>query len=186
MKKAFFAASILFASFLSQAQETTFKPFKFDIALGYARPSGSGTKGGVILAMEPKYALNDNFTLGLRWEMAAMANVSSDSNGEIVKGDAKASVSYLLTGDYYFTTNSFRPFVGVGAGLFRNGAVSLESENVEGDMQIASKFGFAPRVGFEYGHFRTAIEYNAAGKVGNYNNNYLGIKMGFFIGGGRY
>ncbi len=45
-------------------------------------------------------------------------------------------------------------------------------------------FAFAPRVGFEYGHFRTAIEYNAVGKTGAINNNYLGIKLGFFIGGG--
>ena len=186
MKKILFCASFLAATFLTKAQETTFKPFKFDIALGYAVPSGSGTKAGVIFALEPKYALNDNITLGLRWETAAMANVSVDNNGENLKGDAKASSSYLLTGDYYFTTNSFRPFAGLGAGLFRNAAVDLESENMEGDMNVASKFGFAPRVGFEYGHFRTAIEYNIAGKAGDYNNNYLGIKMGFFIGGGRY
>jgi len=30
-----------------------------------------------------------------------------------------------------------------------------------------------------------AIEYNMAGKTGSLNNNYLGIKLGAFIGGGR-
>jgi len=52
-------------------------------------------------------------------------------------------------------------------------------------LQAASKFGFAPRAGFELGHFRTALEYNIAGKTGSINNNYLSIKLGFFIGGGR-
>lgn len=185
MKKMFICALVLQFSLLSQAQETTFKPFKFDIALGYAIPGGSGTKGGVIFAFEPKYALNDAITLGLRWEGAAMVRATVDETGEDVKGDAKASASYLLTGDYYFNTNRFRPFAGIGAGLYRNAAVRIESEDIETDMKTSSKFGFAPRVGFEFGHFRTAIEYNVAGKVGNYNNNYLGIKMGFFIGGGR-
>ena len=115
-----------------------------------------------------------------------MVRATVNSNGEAMKGDAKASASYLLTSDYYFNTNSFRPFAGIGAGLYRNAAVSLDSDDMEGDMQTGSKFGFAPRVGFEYGHFRTAIEYNVAGKAGNINNNYLGIKLGFFIGGGRY
>ena len=186
MKKVLFGLSILATSILANAQETTFKPFKFDIATGYAVPGGSGTKGGLIFAFEPKYALNDNITLGLRWEGAVMVRATVNSNGEAMKGDAKASASYLLTSDYYFNTNSFRPFAGIGAGLYRNAAVRLESDDMEGDMQTSAKFGFAPRAGFEYGHFRTAIEYNVAGKAGNINNNYLGIKLGFFIGGGRY
>jgi outer membrane protein W len=185
MKKILICALVLQLSFLAHAQETTFKPFKFDIALGYAIPSGSGTKGGVIFALEPKYALNDAITLGLRLESALTVQGELDMDNEEMKGDVKASGSYLLTGDYYFNTNKFRPFIGIGAGLYRNAAVDLETDDVEADMKTSSKFGFAPRAGFEFGHFRTAIEYNAAGKAGAYNNNYLGIKMGFFIGGGR-
>jgi len=30
-----------------------------------------------------------------------------------------------------------------------------------------------------------AVEYNVVGKTGSINNNYLGIKIGAFIGGGR-
>jgi outer membrane protein X len=186
MKKLLFCLSFLIVTFFANAQETTFKPFKFDIALGYGVPGGSGSKAGLIFALEPKYALNHNLTFGLRWEGAVMVRATMYANGEAVKGDAKASGSYLLTGDYYFNTNSFRPFAGIGAGLYRNAAVNLESDNMEADMQTSSNFGFAPRVGFEYGHFRTAIEYNVAGKSGTINNNYLGIKLGFFIGGGRY
>jgi hypothetical protein len=91
MKKVLFGLSILATSILANAQETTFKPFKFDIATGYAVPGGSGTKGGLIFAFEPKYALNDNITVGLRWEGAVMVRATVDANGETMKGDAKAS-----------------------------------------------------------------------------------------------
>ena len=185
MKKLLICALVLQLSFLSRAQEAAFKPFKFDIALGYAVPAGSGTKGGIVFALEPKYALNDALSLGLRLESALTLQGEISSDGEMAKGDVKASGSYLLTGDYYFTTSRFRPFAGLGAGFYRNAAVDIETEDVEADMKTSSKFGFAPRAGFELGHFRTAIEYNVAGKTGIYNNNYLGIKMGFFIGGGR-
>ena len=71
MKKFLFTAFAVTVTLMSEAQtELTFKPFKFDIALGYAIPRGSGSKGGVLLAFEPKYALNDNITLGLRAETA--------------------------------------------------------------------------------------------------------------------
>lgn len=171
--------------FANAQTELTFKPFKVDIALGYALPSGSGSKAGLLVAVEPKYALNDNLTLGLRMETAVTAQ-GSVVNDELKEGEVKASGSYLATADYYFNTNRFRPFVGGGAGLYTNASADLDEDVTAEDVQKTRKFGFAPRAGFEYGHFRTAIEYNIAGKSGSLNHNYLGIKLGFFLGGGRY
>jgi len=185
MRKLTFVLAFFASCFFANAQETSFKPFKVDLASGYAIPSGSGSKGGVLFAVEPKYALNDNITLGLRMEAAVTARAAVTEDGEKVEGDVKASGSYLVTGDYYFNTNKFRPFAGLGAGLYRLAAVSFDSDTEEGEIGVDSKFGFAPRAGFEYGHFRTALEYNFAGKTGSINNHYIGIKMGFFIGGGR-
>jgi outer membrane protein X len=184
MKKILFTAFAVIATLMSEAQtELTFKPFKFDIALGYAIPRGSGTKGGVLFAIEPKYALNDNITLGLRAEIAITANVDNINSDEAT-GNVKGSASYLATGDYYFNTNAVRPFVGGGVGVFHNAAANLDA-TTEADVEQKYKFGFMPRIGIETGHFRAAIEYNAAGKSGTMNNNYLGIKIGFFLGGGR-
>lgn len=190
MKKLTFALALCAASFLSNAQEATtvFKPLKVDLATGYAIPSGSGAKGGIVFALEPKYSINDKIALGIRFEAAVTARAAVDKNGESFTGDVKASGSYLATGDYYFNTNKFRPFAGLGAGLYKLAAVEISSEDDEineADLQASSKFGFAPRAGFELGHFRTAVEYNVAGKTGDINNNYLSIKLGFFIGGGR-
>jgi len=184
MKKILFSSLLMGTAFFGNAQEATFKPFKVDVAFGYAAPSGgSGTKGGVIFAIEPKYALNDMITLGLRMEGAVTAHATVDANGQDVTGDAKASGSYLLTSDFYFSTSKFRPFAGIGAGIYTNAAV--DDINASDEVKQGSSFGVAPRVGFELGHFRTAIEYNVAGKTGSFSNNYLGIKLGFFIGGGR-
>jgi len=101
MKKLTFALALCAASFFSNAQEATtvFKPFKVDIATGYAIPSGSGAKGGVVFALEPKYAINDNITLGVRFEAAVTARGAVDKNGDSFTGDVKASGSYLATGD---------------------------------------------------------------------------------------
>ncbi|CAA9500362.1 MAG: hypothetical protein AVDCRST_MAG96-1934 [uncultured Segetibacter sp.] len=188
MKKIYTTAIAIGAVIFANAQsELTFKPFKVDIAIGYALPSGSGSKAGALVAIEPKYALNDNLTLGLRMETAITVQ-GAVVNDEIKEGDVKGSGSYLATADYYFNTNRFRPFVGAGAGLYTNASADLTGEATTEEVEASRtrKFGFAPRVGFEFGHFRTAIEYNVAGKSATLNNNYLGIKLGFFIGGGRY
>lgn len=185
MKKFYMTALAIGVIALANAQtERTFKPFKVDIALGYAIPAGSGSKGGVLFAVEPKYAINDNLTVGLRMEGAATAQ-GTVVNGEMNNGDVKVSSSYLLTADYFFNTNRLRPFVGAGAGIYTNASANLDVQSAD-EVKSGSKFGFAPRAGIEYGHFRAAAEYNVAGKTAMVNHNYLGLKIGFFIGGGRY
>lgn len=185
MKKIVLGALILGSAFISSAQSTVFKPFKVDLALGYAMPGGSGSKAGVLFAVEPKYAINDNIALGLRMEAAVMARANVNSANDQFDADVKASGSYVATGDYYFNTNSFRPFAGVGAGLYTIAAAYGDSNGEVVELAASNKFGAMPRVGFEAGHFRMAVEYNIVGKSGSINNNYLGIKIGAFIGGGR-
>lgn len=182
MKKIIFSVLMMTVAFLANAQTTVYKPFKVDFATGYAIPGGSGSKGGVLFAIEPKYSINDQLTFGLRFEAAVMARATVDQNGELTQGEVKGSASYLATGDYYFNTNKFRPFAGAGLGIYKTAGASVDQTTE--DAQVGSKFGFAPRAGFEFGHFRFALEYNAVGKTGSISNNYLGIKLGFFAGGG--
>lgn len=185
MKKLMFSILSLTIVVFGYSQSTAFKPFKVDFAMGYAVPGGSGAKAGVLFAVEPKYALNDNIAVGLRLEGAIVARATQDASGNYVSGDVKAASSYLATGDYYFNTNHFRPFVGAGLGIFSTAAASVDTNGDVKEGASAAKFGGAPRVGFEFGHFRMAVEYNVVGKTNSINNNYLGIKLGFFAGGGR-
>lgn len=100
-------------AFSANAQSSDeLRPFKVDVSLGYAIPGGSGSKGGVIFAVEPKYAVLSNLALGLRMEAAVVARITGlDANGNAQSADVKASGSYLATGDYYFSDNyALRPF----------------------------------------------------------------------------
>ena len=174
-------------------------PFKADLSIGYAIPGGEGTKGGIVLAVEPKYAVIPNLAVGLRMEGAIIAKFSGyDEEGNAMNTKVKAAGSYLATGDYYFTNNyALRPFAGAGAGIFSLAGIEVNSssENISG----GSKFGGMVRGGIEAGHFRIGVEYNIVPKTtfegydsnGNYvtgltsSNNYIGIKIGACIGGGR-
>lgn len=195
MKKALTMALGLLA-FGAAAQD--FKPVKVNASIGYAKPLGAGAGGGVLVSIEPKYGLNDQIDVGLRIEGALMGRVVEVA-GLATDTEIKFAGSYVLTGTYMLTTTDFRPYVGVGAGLFSTGGLSFSesSSNVGGE--AARKLGAMGRAGFKYGHLNFGVEYNyvpstkytinfvngtaAAAKA---NNSYLGVKLGFDIGGGYY
>ncbi len=192
----FILSSIL--SLSAKSQESDLKPFKVDISLGYAIPGGTGAKGGVLFAVEPKYAILSSLSLGLRMEGAVVARFSGyDQNGDAMDASVKASGSYLVTGDYYFTDNySFRPFAGAGAGIFSLATAEVNSNS--GEVSGGTKFGGMIRGGFELSHFRLGLEYNIIPKTTftgydengeitsglTSKNGYIGIKVGVCIGGG--
>jgi hypothetical protein len=184
-------------SISSIAQENDLKPFKVDVSLGYAIPGGSGAKGGILFAVEPKYAVMSQLSVGLRMEGAIVARFSGyDEDGNPNNASVKAAGSYLATGDYYFTDNySFRPFAGLGAGIFS--LASAEVNSTTGGVSAGSKFGGMIRAGMEMSHFRIGFEYNIVPQTEftgfdsngdpatlKSNNSYIGIKLGFCIGGG--
>jgi hypothetical protein len=185
----------------AQSDDRVFKPFKLDVSLGAAIPQGSGAQGGGLVAVEPKYALADQLWVGLRVEVAVMVRdfTEYDAYGNSSNTKVSASGSYLLTGDFYFTTSDFRPFIGAGAGLFSLASESVD-DNYGTDNTVASayKFGGMVRAGFEAHRFRLGVEYNLVGNTvlqsydynGNpistpFKNSYLGIKAGFVFGGRR-
>lgn len=177
--------------------QTTLKPLKVDLSVGYAIPTGAGAKGGILFAIEPKYAVLPALSLGLRMEGAVIARFSGyDAEGNPNNVDLKGSGSYLATGDYYFMNNySLRPFAGGGIGLYRIAGVEVSS-TTEGT-STASKFGGMIRAGVELSHFRMGVEYNIVPSTtftgydsyGNpatltSKNSYIGLKAGVCFGGG--
>ncbi len=207
MKKHVWVAVLMLCAFSAAAQE--YKPVKVGLGLGYASPAGEGSKGGVLLYLEPAYRINDQIAVGLRLELAAMARVAvvGDASGGSADAEVSANGSYTLNGQYYFLNGTFRPYAGLGVGLFSMASATVSSSTsgsgsasteVSGDQKI----GFYPRLGFDLGHFSMNLEYNIIPKTestvvvvdGNgttstatstVQNSYLGIKLGFFIGGGR-
>lgn len=185
------AGLMLGSAAMAQEEESgrIFKPFKVDVSLGYALPMGSGTgsRGGALFVIEPKYAIVDQFALGLRLEGAAMAR-GVVVNGDQFEGDVQVNGSYLITGDFYLSNRGFRPFIGAGTGLYSvaGAYVSSSTTTTDADVLTDNNFGGMFRAGFEAGHFRLGVEYNLVGKTDfSLDNNYMGFKLGLCIGGGR-
>jgi hypothetical protein len=181
MKKFFLLAVLSFIATLAKSQSSDFHAFKFDIGLGYAEPangSGDGTKAGLTFTLQPHVRLSDNFAIGIRMEAAVIGNYAS-SSGNV---NATAVASGCLSGEYYLSNHGFRPFIGVGAGIFDQESAAGNTNGgtvVQGPRTM--DFGGYPVLGFEAGHFRMSVEYDLAGK----GNDYAAAKIGFFFGGGR-
>jgi outer membrane protein W len=95
----------------------------------------------------------------------------------------------MVTGDYYLNNNNFRPFVGLGLGIMGSAAMTVDTDENQNltDVNIGAKnnFGALVRAGFDYKHFRTTLSYNYGGKVAGYTHHFIGLSVGFYIGGGR-
>ena len=180
MKKILTGMLVLLTVQFANAQSDdgySFKKFKVDVSFGYAVPQGSGTKGGAITVIEPKYAVLPEVSVGLRLEGAALANIDASGNA----GKITVLGSYLATGDYYFTSDRFRPFAGAGAGLYKSASANMSNDYSTVITPTTSQFGFMARAGFEFGHLRLGVEYNFLKQ----SQSYLGVKFGVCIGGGR-
>jgi outer membrane protein X len=195
MKKIVLSILMLATVAIANAQNE-FKPFKVDVSLGYAIPGGEGSKGGVLFVVEPKYAVIPSVSVGLRLETAIMARGRTDASGTNAEVDVKAAGSYLVTGDYYFTSSTVRPFAGLGLGIYSLASASTEDNGAS--VSAGSKFGEMVRAGVELSHFRVGLEYNIVPKTtmeyinsngvkttSSMKNGYIGIKVGFCIGGGK-
>jgi len=77
----------------SSIAQKDLKPFKFDLSLGYAIPGGTGAKGGLIFAAEPKFAVIPQLSVGLRGEVAIMARGVSGVEDGYDEVEVKASAS---------------------------------------------------------------------------------------------
>jgi hypothetical protein len=178
---------ILFVAVAAHAQD--FKKFRVGVGGGYAMPGGEGAKGGVCFYLEPGYRVNDALIVGLRMESAVVVRGFSEDIGS-ADLDIAGIGSYTLNGQYYFSNEGFRPFAGLGFGMYSLAAVKFDDGGAtETAVQSESKFGFYPRVGFDARHFTLQIEYNLIPATeyagGEFKNSYLGIKVGGFFGGGR-
>lgn len=182
----------------SSADDRQFRAFKVGVGLGFAVPGkGEGAGGGLLFFLEPAYRASDRILIGLRLESAIIVRgvEGVNNNNNDVKGKGSANASYTLNGQYYFNDNSVRPFIGAGAGLFSLAAgefnTAANNNNVSTNkLDAKTVFGFYPRIGIDAGHFTLTLDYNILPKSnlsggGEVINNYLGIRAGIAIGGGR-
>ncbi len=102
---------------------------------------GEGWKMGLGGGLDGKYFINPNLALGLNISyLMHTAEASSDFQLNLTP--------VLLTGNYFFAEGGFRPYAGLGLGMYMIKTkisffgISAESSD--------SKIGFAPNAGFQY------------------------------------
>lgn len=188
MKKLMVLIALLGGFSLVNAQEQG--KFRVGLDVGYAFPKGGG---GVSFAIEPKYNIGSNMNVGIRWETALMGRALqiADSGVEI-ESSVSGSTAFYGTFDYYFGgDSSFAPFVGAGIGYSSLAGLEVTVGSVTEESDSEGKFAGLVRAGFEWGKFRLALNYNLIGKTeydnGNsVKNSYLGLNLGFYLGGGKW
>lgn len=158
--------------------------------LGYAIPTGGG---GVATDLQLGYNVRDNLNVGVKWGGAGMARV--DPTGE--NGSVSFNSSYLATSTYFLNSGSskFAPFGGLGLGLYQLTAFGAGNDGIS--VAGGNKLGGLLTAGFELGKLRVGAEYNLiprskvtytaeAPKRTTIPNSYLGVTVGFVIGGGSW
>lgn len=199
MKKIIIALLMVLSVNLAFAQQED--RFRVGMDFGFSVPKAGG--GGGLVYLEPKYNISEKMNIGLRFGGVAMArDVVYNTGNETVKGEFSANGSFALTFDYYFNKegSNFAPFVGAGVGraIFSN--LAIEDPIGDGDEigELSAKsatFGMI-RAGFEANKFRFSLDYNFMpvsdivdlnnNVIGETENSYFGISLGFFVGGGRW
>lgn len=152
-----------------------YRKFKVDVTLGYSQIMEDAVDAsyGFNFSVEPKYNVLDNLAVGLKLEAAGF--ILSDDEDYLTLASLP---SVSLTSEYYFGKKTVRPYIGIAAGAYFPKVYEFDDETItySGD----TKFGFAPRVGVQIGHFRVGAEYNIVE-----DGSFLSIKLGASIGGGK-
>jgi outer membrane protein X len=200
MNKSMIVMAFLIFGILGLANAQEKGKFRVGLDLGYTVPSSGG--GGFLFYLEPKYNIQDNMNIGLRIGGAAMVR-DFVYYSNIDEGSAKVAIngSYVLTYDYYFKTegSNFAPFIGAGLGWMNFASVEFDTTVDPDDYgTLSGNSAFAPvlRAGFEAAKFRLSLDYNFVPKsdlvnlqgnvIGESANAYLGIAIGFYVGGGKW
>lgn len=189
------AALLLGVAYAAQAQDSSsrdlpkqysYNPFRIDVGVGLSFPVT--TFGiGILGSIEPQYSFGP-FAVGARVEYHIEGN-ENEQDGSITKYNN----AMLLTGDYRFSSGTYRPFVGAGLGSYLTAATFLAEDSYSGNNDqyhvFGQKIGGMFRAGFDLPHFRFALQCNITG-----GDTYLGRKVNFSylsfaiavgIGGGR-
>lgn len=204
-------ASLVLAAAAPARAAESYQPVRVDVtAFGAYSSSADIAAWGGGGAVEVKYNALDQLAVGLRFEGAGFVSqsvkVGGDGSSTSVEQGGRGVSAYLAKADWYLTTSSVRPFVGVGAGLYKIGAGSQSVNTGSGSatvVQTASSFegfGIAPQLGVNFGGFRMAVLYHLIGGgdmvtvtqvVGQPEarvtlpKNYVAFELGGTIGGRR-
>jgi outer membrane protein X len=181
MKKiVFILLQAVFISFIINAQDT---PLKIEAGILYSYTRDNPPfKTGFGFYLHPSYLVNENIGLGIKAEVIEAGIENTQGNLTSVS----AMHSYLAIANYYISSNKVRPYIGFGVGVYNLSILdSNEDGNLEEDFKFEFKFGFAPKVGVDIGHFTISVAYNwIYGPIPDIAKiDYFSVSIGSFLGG---
>ncbi|TXN35646.1 hypothetical protein FVB32_13790 [Flagellimonas hymeniacidonis] len=186
---------VLSCFFLSNAQEKN--NVKLNIAPGLLLKTNSENLG-LLLNVEPSIEISTRSVIGLRFGLAVNPQKFENNGNSQFRFDTEKDngiLSFVPTYTYYLNEKYTRPYVGMGLGYYVFSSIDLvnPSENVP-EGSVNNQAGFLIRGGIEWRKTKLGLEYNFVSKadvtipngqtVGTVDNSYLGISIGFTIGGG--
>ena len=198
LKKNLILTTLLFCLFNLNAQEENSLTLR--IEPGFLLYSDSENLG-LLLNIEPKIKSSENTVIGLRFGVALNSqkfkNIDS-SQFFIDDQNDNAVISFVPTFDYYLNENNYCLYIGIGLGYYLWSYIDVSRRNGSVDVlegSVNDQVGFLLRGGFELGNTRLGLEYNFILKadieipngqiIGTVDNSYLGVSIGFTIGGGK-
>ncbi|PHI21805.1 hypothetical protein CEQ90_00525 [Lewinellaceae bacterium SD302] len=160
---------------------------------------------GAFLHLEPRHNLSENTVIGLR--LGITINTHSITNNDaflyaIEEDGDNGVISFVPTFEYRWRNHHLLPHLGIGVGYYLLGDyVDVIRSGVFGNPErkykiiIRDQPGFLIRAGLQPGKLRLGVEYNYVPKadlvvpdsqeeIGTLNRSYVGLSLGFVIGGG--
>lgn len=195
-----FAATTLGFAQAASAQAENYQPIREDTGLAgaYAASMGGGGFGATV---EPKFNLLDKVSLGLRLEGVVTFGGSIGGADQDVSVGMGASAASLAKGEYFFTTGTARPWVGLGLGMYTLVSQSVDTgqDSVAVSQRAGKYFGMAPQLGVDLGRLRLAATYNvilgadvevtqmvgSTEQTSSTSQNYFTFELGIRFGGAR-
>ncbi len=181
------------------AQAKSYQPVRVDVGIAGAYTPSYG-RSGFGAVVEPKLNITDQISVGLRFDGVVTFGGTLGSNGD-TSISVGAAAATLLDGEYFLTTSSVRPFVGLGLGMYAIVSQSVEAGSNTSVSQAAGRyFGIAPSIGIDLGRLRLAATYNLilgadievrqnvgtpSEELTTYGQSYILFELSFRIGGSR-
>jgi outer membrane protein X len=197
------AAVALLAATPALATSESYQPIRVDVSFNLLYGAADVQEYGVGAAIEPKFNLTDQLSIGFRLEGAALIPQSVSVGSQSVSMGARAISAYLAKAEYYLTTSDVRPYVGIAAGLYdiAGAGQTVGSGGVVQQAEAFRGFGIAPQIGVNFGGFRLGATYHiitggdrvvVTQAVGStvperhtMPSNYFALELGGTFGGNR-
>lgn len=162
-----------------------YKPFKVDVGINLTFPANTDLTVGGGFFVEPRYGISDQLHVGLHLgsNIIGEGQFLFHNTQAVTKAQAIGNIS--LTGDYVFTKENVRPYIGMSVGMYRRSDYEIIDESsgtTINNQGTHVNFGLAPRMGLVAGKFRMDATFHFTGQG---ITDFISLGLGIQFGGGR-